>query len=261
VNIVVCIKHIPDAATIRFEPGTSTVDLTGATWIINPMDEYALEEGLRLKEKLGGKVTAITVGPRASEEVIRTAIALGVDEGVLVSDPLLDGGDAYVTAYVLAQAVNKIGPVHLVLFGKSSSDSDTAWTGPAVAEFLGLPQVTFVKKIEEINETKARVQRMTEEGYDIIETSLPAVITVVKEINEPRLPSLKGKMKAKSYKVPTWTAADLGLEPSRVGKPGAKCEIIKVWVPEARKGGTVFQGEPAEVASQLVRALKDQKIL
>jgi len=261
VNIVVCIKQIPDAATITFQPGANHVDLAGATWITNPMDEYALEEGLRLKEKLGGKVTVITMGGKEAEGVIKNAIALGVDEGFLLSDPLFEGSDAYVTAHVLSQAIKKVGDFHLVLFGKSSSDSDTAWTGPAIAEFLGVPQVTFVKKIEEISESKARVQRMMDEGYDRIETTLPAVLTVVKEINEPRLPSLKGKMKAKSYKVPIWTAADLGLGPESVGKVGAKCELTKLWVPEARLGGTFFQGEPAETAVQLVQALKDQKIL
>jgi electron transfer flavoprotein beta subunit len=260
-NIIVCIKHIPDAATIRFEPGADKVDLSGATWITNPMDEYALEEGLRLKEKLGGKVTVITVGHKASEEVIRNAIALGVDEGILISDPLLEGGDAYETAYVLAKGIRKVGPFHLVLFGKSSADSDTSWTGPAVAEFLGLPQVTFVKKIEEINDVKAKVYRMTEEGYDIIETTVPAVLTVVKEINEPRLPSLKGKLKAKSYKVPVWTVTDLGIDSKHVGPAGLKCDVAKVWVPEARGKGMIYQGEPAEVAVQLVSALKSQKVL
>lgn len=260
-NIVVCIKQIPDAATITFQPGADRVDLTGATWITNPMDEYALEEALRLKEKLGGKVTAITMGTREAEEVIKNAIALGVDDGILVSDPLFEGSDAYVTARVLSQAIKKTGNFQLVLFGKSSSDSDMAWTGPAVAEFLGIPQVTFIKKIEEISENKALVQRMTDEGYDRIEISLPAVLTVVKEINEPRLPSLKGKMKAKSYKVPVWTTADLGLGPETVGKAGANCELTKFWIPEARKSGTIFQGEPAEVAGQLVQALKEQQII
>jgi len=260
-NIVVCIKQVPDTATIRFEPGAERVDISGATLIINPMDEYALEEGLRLREKYGGKVTAISLGTKETEETLRTAIALGIDEGILVSDPLFESSDVYVTAYVLAQAIKKLGSFHLVLFGKSSSDSDTAWTGPAVAEFLGIPDVTFVKKIEEISESRARVQRMMEEGYDLIETSLPAVFTVVKEINEPRLPSLKGKLKAKSYKVPIWTATDLGLDSTKIGKAGVKSEPLRVWVPEARKGGTIFQGEPEEVAAQLVQALKEQQII
>jgi electron transfer flavoprotein beta subunit len=260
-NIVVCIKQVPDTATIRFEPGAERVDISGSTLIINPMDEYALEEGLRLREKYGGKVTAISLGTKETEETLRTAIALGIDEGILVSDPLFESSDTYVTAYVLGQAIKKLGSFHLILFGKSSSDSDTAWTGPAVAEFLGIPDVAFVKKIEEISESMARVQRMMEEGSDLIETSLPAVFTVVKEINEPRLPSLKGKLKAKSYKVPIWTATDLGIDSTQIGKARAKSQLLRIWVPEARKGGIVFQGEPEDVAAQLVEILKDQQIL
>jgi len=237
------------------------VDISGATLIINPMDEYALEEGLRLREIYGGKVTAISLGNKETEETLRTAIALGIDEGILVFDPLFESSDAYVTAYVLAQAIKKVGSFHLVLFGKSSSDSDTGCTGPAVAEFLGIPDVTFVKKIEEISESRALVQRMMEEGYDLIETSLPAVFTFVKEINEPRLPSLKGKLKAKSYKVPIWAATDLGLDSTKFGKGGVKSELLRVWVPEARKGSTIFQGEPEDVAAQLVQALKEQQII
>src|SRR3989338_1484250 len=212
-NIVVCIKQVPDTTNVRIDPETNTLVRSGVQSIINPFDMYAIEEAVRLKEKFGGLVTIITMGPPQAEEALREAISLGADEAVLISDRAFAGSDTWATSYTLSRAIGKIGKFDIIICGKQAIDGDTAQVGPGVAAFLDIPQITFVKKIEEItavnqherNESRAtnderrfiRAERMTEEGYDIIESPLPCLITVVKEINEPRLPSLKGKMRAK----------------------------------------------------------------
>ena len=201
-NIIVCIKQVPNTTQVRINPETNTLIREGVESVINPFDMYAIEEAIRLKEKLGGKVTVVTMGPPQAEIALREAISLGCDEAVLITDRQFAGSDTWATSYVVSQAIKKIGKYDLILCGKQASDGDTAQVGPGISTFLDIPQVTYVKKIEEIKpEENARVERMTEEGFDIIETPLPCLLTVVKEINEPRLPSLKGKMKAKKAEI------------------------------------------------------------
>ncbi|MBU3911185.1 MAG: electron transfer flavoprotein subunit beta/FixA family protein, partial [Candidatus Omnitrophica bacterium] len=197
-NIIVCIKQVPDTADVRIDPETNTLVRAGVACIINPFDMYAIEEGLRLKDKFGGKVTVITMGPPQADEALREAISLGADETILVSDKAFAGSDTWATSYTLARAIHKIGDYDLIICGKQAIDGDTAQVGPGISAHLEIPQITYVKKIEELSlNSVIRAERMTEEGFEIIESPLPCLITVVKEINEPRLPSLKGKMRAR----------------------------------------------------------------
>jgi len=256
-HFVVCIKQVPDTTDVRINPETNTLMREGVESIINPFDMYAIEEAIRLKERMGGKVTAVTMGPPQAEAALREAISTGADEAVLISDRAFAGSDTWATSYTLAMALRKLGDVDVVLCGKQASDGDTAQVGPGIATHLDLPQITYVRKIEDIDETSIRGERLLETGYEVIESPLPCLLTVVKEINEPRLPSLKGKMAARRAEIVTWTAQDLGADPELLGLDGSPTKVVKIFTPEARKGGEILQGEPAEVIPQLVEKLKD----
>ena len=257
-HIIVCIKQVPETSEVRINPQTNTLIREGVTSIINPFDMYALEEAVRLKEKLGGKSTVITMGPPQAESALREAISMGIDEGILISDRNFAGSDTWATSYTLSCAIKKIGDFDLIICGKQASDGDTAQVGPGIAAHLDLPQVAYVKKIEKIEDKLARVERMTEEGYDIIETPLPALFTVVKEINEPRLPSLKGMMRSKQAKITHWTHKDLDLDSQKIGLSGSPTQVIKIFTPPPRTGGVMLQGEAQEIAEKLTEALKNE---
>ena len=256
-QFVVCIKQVPDTTDVRINPETNTLMREGVESIINPFDMYAIEEAIRLKERMGGKVTAVTMGPPQAEAALREAISMGVDEAVLISDRAFAGSDTWATSYTLAMALRKLGDVDVVLCGKQASDGDTAQVGPGIATHLDLPQITYVRKIEDIDETSIRGERLLETGYEVIASPLPCLLTVVKEINEPRLPSLKGKMAARRAEIVTWTAEDLGADPELLGLDGSPTKVVKIFTPEARKGGEILQGEPTEIVPQLVEKLKD----
>jgi len=256
VNIVVCIKQVPNTTQVRINPETNTLIREGVESVINPFDAYAIEEGVRLREKFGGKVTVVTMGPPQAETALREALSVGCDEAILVSDRRFAGSDTWATSYVLSQTVKKVGNVDIVLCGKQASDGDTAQVGPGVSTFLNIPQVTYVKKIEEIKENKARVERMTEEGFEIIETPLPCLFTVVKEINEPRLPSLKGKMKAKKAEILKWNAEDLNCDFENLGLDGSPTRVVKIFTPPPRESGVILEGETSEIVEKLAAELK-----
>jgi electron transfer flavoprotein alpha/beta subunit len=260
-NIIVCIKQVPDTTEIRINPETNTLVREGVDSIINPFDLYAIEEGVRIKEEHGGKVTVISMGPPQVDSALREAISLGVDEAVHLCDRAFAGADTLATGYTLARGIAKIEDYDIILCGKQAIDGDTAQVGPGIAVQLDIPQITYVKKIEEIGDGVIRVQRMTEEGYEVIEGDLPIMLTVVKEINDPRLPSLKGKMKAKKAEIITWTASDIAAEENLIGLDGSPTQVVKIFSPPAREGGEIFQGEPAEMVEQLAEALERQKII
>lgn len=257
-QIVVCIKQVPNTTEVRINPETNTLIREGVESVINPFDMYAIEEGVRLKEKLGGKVTVISMGPPQAEEALREAISLGCDEAVLLTDRAFAGSDTWATSYVLSQAIKKIGDYNIIICGKQASDGDTAQVGPGISTHLGIPQVTYVKKIEEISEKSARVERMTEEGFEIIETPTPCLITVVKEINEPRLPSLKGKMRAKRAEIKKLTAEDLNCDFDKIGLDGSPTRVVRIFTPPPRKGGEMLKGELSEIVDKLTSELKSE---
>jgi electron transfer flavoprotein beta subunit len=260
-NIVVCLKQVPGTTEVKINPQTNTLIRQGIKNIINPFDAYALEEGVRLKEKLGGKVTAVSMGPPQAIDMLREAISLGADDAVLLSDMAFAGADTWATAYALAAAVRKIGQVDLVICGRQSTDGDTAQVGPEMAEMLNLPFVAYIGRIEEIANGQIRVKRMIDEGNEIIQSQMPLVITVTKEINIPRLPSLRGIMKSKSLKIPTWTAADLGIGADKVGLAGSHTKVIKIFTPKREKKAEVFQGEPEVQAACLIAKLKEARFI
>ena len=256
-HFVVCIKQVPNTADVRINPETNTLMREGVESIINPFDMYAIEEALRLKTQLGGKVTAICMGPPQAEAALREAIAMGVDEGVLLSDRAFAGSDTWATSYALSKGLLKIGDFNLILCGKQASDGDTAQVGPGIATHLNLPQITYVRKIEQIDDKQIVAERLLESGYEVVQAPLPCLLTVVKEINEPRLPSLKGKMAAKKATVLKWTAADIGAEPSKLGLDGSPTKVVRIFTPAPRAGGQMLTGEPEEVVQQLVEKLRD----
>jgi electron transfer flavoprotein beta subunit len=257
-NIVVCIKQVPETTEVRINPETNTLIREGVKSMINPFDMYALEEAVRLKEKLGGRSTVITMGPPQADSALREAISMGIDEAILISDRAFAGSDTWATSYTLSCAIKKIGDFDLIICGKQASDGDTAQVGPGIAAHLDLPQVAYVKKIEKIEDKFARVERMTEEGYDIIETPLPALFTVVKEINEPRLPSLRGMMRSKQAKIIHWTQKDLNLDEQKTGLAGSPTQVVKIFTPPPRIGGVMLEGETQEIAEKLATLLKDE---
>ena len=256
-NIIVCIKQVPNTTDVKIDPVTNTLIRDGVESVINPFDAYAIEESVRLKERFGGKVTVISMGPPQAENALKEAISLGCDEAVLVSDRKFAGSDTWATSYTLSSAIKKIGAFDIILCGKQASDGDTAQVGPGISTHLNIPQVTYVKKIEEISGNKAKVERMTEEGYDILETPLPCLFTVVKEINTPRLPSLKGMIRAKSAKITKWTADDIKADAKSIGLDGSPTRVVKIFTPPPRKGGEILTGDTSDVAKELVELLKD----
>lgn len=257
-NIIVCIKQVPETAEVKIDPQTNTLIREGVKSIINPFDMYAIEEAIRLKEKFGGKTTVISMGPPQAESALREAISMGIDEGILITDKAFAGSDTWATSYTLACTIDKIAEFDLIICGKQASDGDTAQVGPGISAHLDIPQVTYVKKIEQIKDSLAQVERMTEEGYDVIETPLPVLFTVVKEINEPRLPSLKAMLRARQAKIIHWSHKDLNLDSQKIGLAGSPTQVIKIFTPPPRTGGEILQGEPQEVAQKLVELLKGE---
>lgn len=260
-NIIVCIKQVPGTTKVKIDPKTNTLVREGIKNILNPFDTYALEEGIRIKERYRGKVTAITMGPPQAEEVLREAIALGVDQAILLTDPAFAGADTLATAYTLARAIDKLNPPDLIICGRQTIDGDTGQVGPELAEMLGIPFLAYVSKIENIESGYMRVQRMVEDGHEVIETTLPAVITVVKEINIPRLPSLRGLAKAKSAVLPVWTAQDLGVDKNMVGLSGSATRVIKIFFPQRERRGELLQGDLETQVESLIDKLRDAKLI
>jgi len=255
-NFIVCIKQVPGTTEIKIDPETNTLVREGVAGIINPFDCYAVEEGVRLRERCGGKVTVITMGPPQAEAALKEAISLGADEAVLVSDRAFAGSDTWATSYVLSKAIERIGDYDLIICGKQTLDGDTGQVGPGVAEMLKIPFVAYVSEIEEIGDGRLRVRRMVEEGYETIEASLPAVITVSKEINVPRLPSIRGTMKAKSAQVPVWTAGDIGAEEEKAGLAGSPTRVVKIFFPKRERNSEMLEGGAAEQVDALVQRLE-----
>ena len=259
-KIVVCIKQVPDTANVRINPETKTLMREGVVSILNPFDNYAIEEALRFRERLtaagiSASVIALTMGPPQAEAVLREAIAMGADDGVILCDRAFAGSDTYATSYALSLAITKIGDVGIILFGKQAADGDTAQVGPGVAAHLNLPQITYIRKVESVDESTIVAQRMLEDGNETIKSSLPCILTVVKELNVPRLPSLKGKMTAKKAPITTWTAADLGADLTLCGLNGSPTKVMKIFSPPERTDGEIITGEADEAVAKLVAKL------
>lgn len=259
-NIVVCVKQVPDTAEVRIDYEKGTLIREGVPSIINPYDMHALEAALRLKETLGAKVTALTMGPPQAEDALREAISMGVDEGVLLTGKAYAGADTLATSFALAGAARKL-KADLIICGKQAIDGDTAQVGPETAEFLDIPHVSYVRKILEANDTHIKVERLMDEGYDVVEAQMPALITVVRELNEPRLPTLKGKMAAKKAQITKWGPADIGLPEERIGFSGSPTQVKKIFTPAPRGDRRMLEGPVDSQVESLINELAERKCL
>lgn len=260
-QIVVCIKQVPGSTEVKIDPETHTLIRDSADAVINPFDTHALEAGVALKEAHGGTVTALTMGPPQATDALKDAIAVGADTAVLVSDRAFAGADTLATSYTLAAAVKKTGEFDLVICGKQTIDGDTGQVGPELSRHLGIPCVTYVRKIIETDGKTMKAERLVEGGYEVIEFDLPAVISVVKELNEPRVASLRGLMSAKKAEIPVLTLADLGLEEAKTGMNGSPTWVEATYTPERTKVSEVLTGTPEEQVERLVAMLKETGVL
>ncbi len=259
-NIIVCIKQVPDTAEIRINPETNTLMREGVPSIINPFDLYALEAGIQLKEKLGGKVTVLTMGPPQAETALREAISMGADGAVLLSDRAFAGSDTWATSYTLAQAIKKLG-ADIIFCGKQAIDGDTAQVGPETAEFLGIPHISYIRKIEEVKDNYIRVQRLMDEGYDIVESGLPVLLTAVKELNQPRMPSLKGKMAAKKAEIKKMGKAEIEADENNLGLKGSPTQVKNIFAPQIKAERKMIEGAPEEQVNALITELRNIKCI
>jgi electron transfer flavoprotein beta subunit len=255
-KILVCVKQVPDAKDVRLDPVTNTMAREGVESIMNPYDRHALEEAVAIREQVGGVVTVITMGPPQAEAVLREAIACGADDGVLVSDRAFAGADTWATAYTLARAAQTMGDFDLIVCGKQAIDGDTAQVGPGLACRLQIPYATCVQKTRKVADGAIEVERMMDDGFDVVRLPLPALLTVVKDINEPRVASLKGKMKAKKAEIRKFSAADIGADPQCIGLAGSPTQVVRVFSPEARGDRRMFSGNVQQQVEQLVACLK-----
>lgn len=257
-KIIVCIKQVPDTTSVTINKTTGTMEREGVPAMVNPYDLYAVEEALRISEEHGGSVTALSMGPPQVQEALREVVSMGVEAAFLLTDRQFAGADTLATSYTLARGLEKIGEFDLIFCGKQAVDGDTAQVGPELAEHLGLPFVGFVRKVREVRPGFICVERMTDEGAEVVESPLPAVISVVKEINEPRLPSLRGKMKAKKFEAEEWSASDVGAEEDRIGLKGSPTWVTRSFTPEARGSGEILEGEDsAALAAALARKIRE----
>ena len=256
-NIVVCVKQVPDTMDVRIDPKTNTLVRDGVPSILNPFDEFAIEEGLRIKERFGGTVTVITMGPQQASEVLRTALAMGADAVALLCDRAFAGSDTLATSYALSRSIAKVGDVDLVITGKQAIDGDTAQVGPGIAARLGYTQLTYVSKVENIyvSDGVITVERLLDGGRERVEGKLPALLTVVKGINVPRQPSILKMKKARNAEIPVWKASDIGADPGQTGQNGSPTWVETIFSPEQKTGGEVFKGEPEEAAGRLTELL------
>jgi len=263
-NIIACVKQTPDSAA-NLTVSSGHVGWGDAQLVVNPWDEYAVEEALLLRETHGGKVTVFSMGPEKAKDALRTCLAVGCDQTVLVSDPALKGSDVSATAYTLAKAIEKEDDPDLVLFGKQAIDGDTGLTPAQVARYLGVTYLSQVIKIIAIDPAAKtiKVERFMEEGRQVCSARLPAVVSVVKGINEPRYPSFMGIRKAAKADIPVWSAADLDLDMSKVGTSGSQLSWPEIYPPPAReKKVEMISGDtPEEIAKQLADKIFAEKII
>lgn len=249
-KIVVCIKQVPDTTEVRINPATNTLIREGVESIVNPFDTFAIEEAVRIRERLGeGRVTVLSMGPPQVEGALREALSVGADEAVLLTDRAFAGADTWATSLTLAAAIRRL-PCDLVLAGKQAIDGDTAQVGPGIAAHLDWPQVCYVSRIVEISRGRAVVRRLLDDGTETLEVKLPAVLTLLKDINEPRLPSLAGKLRARKAPVEVWSSARLGLDPNEVGLAGSPTSVSRIFTPPARGRGEIIDGETARAKAR-----------
>jgi len=262
-KIIVCVKQVPATESkLTIKQDGADIERRGLSFVVNPYDEFAVEEALQIKERLGsGEVTVFSLRPHSTqkpEEALRTCLAMGADKAILLSDPAFEGGDSYTTALVLAAALRRL-PFDLLLFGKQAVDDDDHAVGIQVAELLGIPHVAVVNKLEVNAGTRSIVtHRQIEGGIEVVEAPLPVLITCQKGLNEPRYPSLPGIMKAKQKPLEIWNRETIGLAPDTIGLAGAKLHVVRVEPPPTKPAGRIISGDVTTAVKELVRLLREE---
>ena len=264
-RIIVPIKQVPETSKVKMDPITGTMIRAGLEAIINPLDLYAIEAALRLREQTGGQITVISMGPPQAEKALREAVAMGCDDGVLLSDRRFSGADTWATAYTLAQGIRKLGTVDLILCGERATDGDTGQVGPALAAMLGLTLITYVSQMKVTDSRQLHLTRLVEGGREILNAPLPALVTVVKEIAVPRLPTLRGMRRAKTVELPIWGPEDIDAEAENIGLKGSPTRVTRIHHPQVtRQGELVAVKDPNDVdaaVEQLVAFLQKRNLI
>ncbi|MBN2210962.1 MAG: electron transfer flavoprotein subunit beta/FixA family protein [Sedimentisphaerales bacterium] len=254
-RIIVCIKQTPDTRSVKMDEATGTVIREGVPAIVNPLDLYAIEAALNLRESYGGEITAVSMGPAKAIEALREAISMGIDNGVLLCDGAFAGSDTWATSYALAGAIKHLGGVDIILCGERATDGDTGQVGPGIAAWLDLPVATYVSTIETIEKKTCRLRRCVETGYETLTAKLPVVVTVVKEVSNPRLPTLRGKQRARQVDIPILTADDLKLDKSKLGLQGSPTRVVKIVKPKITRKTTLLTVKNEATLDQATGAL------
>ena len=264
-RIVVPIKQVPETNAVKMDPETGTMIREGVEAIVNPLDLYAIESALRLRERFGGEVVTITMGPHKALSALREAVAMGCDSAILLRAKEFAGSDTWATSCVLAAAIRRMGNCDLIVCGERATDGDTGQVGPATAAFLDLPVATYVSAIEVCDSRALVVRRLVEDGYEMLRIQLPALLTVVKEVAEPRLPTLRGKRKARAMEIPVWGPDNLDLNPDQLGLKGSPTRVVKIFRPKVTREceKIVASDEPSlyKAADRLVMFLSRKNLL
>lgn len=266
-HIVACIKQVPDTKIIKMNPKTNTMDRASAPAILNPYDAHAVEEAVRLKERYGGTVSVLTMGPPPAVKAIRKCIEIGADEGYMISDRAFAGADTLATSYALTKALEKIAeikPIDLVICGKMTIDGDTGQVGPGIARRLDIPPLTNVNKVVEINkeENYMIVHRKLEDGYEVVQTQIPCLLSVEKEINEVPYSTFPNMLKAARYTPHIWAVTDLeGVDRKQLGLKGSPTIVSRVWAPPKPEGGKILEGSPKEQVIEILSVVLERKEL
>lgn len=259
-KIIVCIKQVPGTNEVKMDPATNTIIRENVPAIINPFDTYAIEEAVRIKERCQAEVYGLSMGIPAAQEMLRESISLGIDKAMLLSDRKFAGADTLATSYVLSKGVEKIGDYDLIICGKQATDGDTAQVGPSLAKTLGIAYATNISKIIEIKENSIHCMKITDDGYEEIEIKLPALITVVKEINMPRLPSVKSMKKANKAAIEIVDFNDVQADEKRAGLKGSPTQVKRTFVPVHEVNSIAIEGSPKEKAERLAEILLSMEI-
>ena len=267
-RIIVPIKQVPETSNVKMDDETGTMVREGVEAIVNPLDLYAIEAAIRIKEARPTddcELVAVSMGPPKAATALREAISMGMDSAALVTDKAFAGSDTWATSYVLAAAIRKLGPFDLVICGERATDGDTGQVGPGIAAWLDLPAVTYVSSIDELDRRTCRVGRLIEQGRELLQMRLPGLVTVVKEIADPRLPTLRGKQRARRTEIPTWGADDLAIEPANLGLEGSPTRVVRIFRPtvarQCRKTTPMDDQAIEEAAQELIELLRSRNLI
>lgn len=262
-DIIVLVKQVPNTTEVKLDPKTGNLIREGIESIINPDDLHAIESAVDLKEKTGGKVTAVSMGPPQAIDALSEAMGMGVDKSILLSDRAFAGADTWATSFTLGKAIKKIRKYDIVICGRQAIDGDTAQIGPQVAEYLGIPQVSYVFEIETVKKNHMILKRRIENGFERIRTTTPALLTVIGELNKPRYPIVRDLLDACGEKAPIkiWNAGDIGVKTKDIGLEGSLTNVIKTFSPKTKRETEMLDGDTKQQVEALVGRLRDNKLI